>query len=618
MGEHNPHPSKIPYWRQVAQPGVVTQEIIDYPYDGLGTENDPYIVEWLPNDPRNPLLLSNTKKWFITMLVAMTTLAVALISSAYTGGGNQIMREFRVGTEVMTLGVSLFVLGFAIGPLLWAPLSELFGRQIIFFGTYMALTAFNAGAAGSQNIWTLIILRFFAGSFGSSPLTNAGGIIADMFSASERGLAMGMFSLAPFLGPVLGPIIGGFIGMNEGWRWVEGFLAIFSGVLWIFGSLLIPETYAPVLLRKRAVTLSKLSGKVYRSRIDIDQGRVTVREAFITALSRPWILLLREPIVLLLSIYLAIIYGTLYMLFGAFPFVYQLIRGWNEGVGGLAFLGILVGMLIAAVVNFIDNNSRYLPIARKHHGFAPPEARLPPSIIGGIAIPIGLFWFAWTNDPSIHWLASIAAGVPFGFGMVLVFLGVMSYLIDAYTIYAASVLAASSVLRSLFGAAFPLFTRYMYEDLGIHWASSIPAFLALACVPFPFLFYKYGGSIRKKCRFAAEAEEFMHRFQQGHSQQKASSIQGEEAEGSAETTGDEAEKSRPLGNARETGGDDGYFAQPTRSLSRQATHRTHRTHRAGSVGSQVASEYEGNPFDIDRVNTRTSVMSGRRVSTSKR
>ncbi|KAI1957886.1 MFS siderochrome iron transporter 1 [Ophidiomyces ophidiicola] len=212
MGEHNPHPSKIPYWRQVAQPGVVTQEIIDYPYDGLGTENDPYIVEWLPNDPRNPLLFSNTKKWFITMLVAMTTLAVALISSAYTGGGNQIMREFRVGPEVMTLGVSLFVLGFAIGPLLWAPLSELFGRQIIFFGTYMALTAFNAGAAGSQNIWTLIILRFFAGSFGSSPLTNAGGIIADMFSASERGLAMGMFSIAPFLGPVLGPIIGGFIG----------------------------------------------------------------------------------------------------------------------------------------------------------------------------------------------------------------------------------------------------------------------------------------------------------------------------------------------------------------------------------------------------------------------
>ncbi|EAS28603.1 multidrug resistance protein [Coccidioides immitis RS] len=632
MGDESPRPSKIPYWRQVIEPGAVTQEVIDYPYKGSGTEDDPFVVEWIPNDPRNPLQFSTIKKWSITMLVAMATLAVALISSAYTGGGNQIMAEFNVSSEVMILGVSLFVLGFAIGPLIWAPMSELYGRQLLFFGTYMALTAFNAGAAGSQNIWTLIILRFFAGSFGSSPLTNAGGIIADMFSASQRGLAMGMFSIAPFLGPVLGPIIGGFLGMNAGWRWVEGFLAIFSGVLWIIGTLLVPETYAPVLLRKRANTLSKLSGKVYRSRIDIDQGRVTVSEAFATALSRPWILLFREPIVFLLSLYLAIVYGTLYMLFGAFPFVYQLIRGWNEGIGGLAFLGVLVGMLIAAALNIFDNNRRYIPLAKKHHGFAPPEARLPPSMIGGIAIPIGLFWFAWTNYPSIHWLASIAAGVPFGFGMVLVFLGVMNYLIDSYTIYAASVLAANSVLRSLFGAAFPLFTRYMYEDLGIHWASSIPAFLALACVPFPFLLFKYGATIRKKCKFAADAEAFMRRLQESSLQQTEEALkkaeeeeeekeeeEEEEEEASREFGLKEDEKAGQPGSADEGAGQRDYVLEPIRSISRQQTHRTHRTHRTGSIASRLSetfSEYEGNPFDIDRVNTRTSVTSARRTSMS--
>ena len=135
-------------------------------------------------------------------------------------------------------------------------------------------------------------------------------------------------------------------------------------------------------------------------------------------------------------------------------------------------------------------------------------------MIGSVCIPIGLFIFAWTNYPSIHWIVSIIFTAPFGFGMVLVFLSIMNYLIDSYTIYAASVLAANSVLRSTFGAIFPLFTTYMYDNLGIHWASTIPAFLALACVPFPFLFYKYGPVIRKKCRYAREAAEVMAKIKQ--------------------------------------------------------------------------------------------------------
>lgn len=392
-------------------------------------------------------------------------------------------------------------------------MSELYGRQVLFIGTYGALTAFNAGAAGSQNIQTLLILRFFAGAFGSSPLTNAGGVIADIFPASQRGLAMSVFSAAPFMGPTIGPIVGGFVGEAVGWRWVEGVMAIFTGAVWIIGSLLIPETYPPVLLRKRAAALSKITGKVYRSKMEVDAGaRPSVGQAFRTALSRPWILLLREPIVLLLSIYMAIIYGTLYMMFSGFPVVYQQQRGWSEGIGGLAFIGVAIGML-AAVIYTIPDNHRYNRVATaaeaKGAVGAPPEARLPPCLVGCICLPVGLFWFAWTNSPSIHWIVSVIGTAPFGFGMVLVFLSISNYLIDSYTMYAASVLAANSVLRSLFGAAFPLFTSYMYQNLGIHWASSVPAFLALACVPFPFLFYKYGAAIRRRCKFAREAEDAM-------------------------------------------------------------------------------------------------------------
>lgn len=424
--------------------------------------------------------------------------------TVHPGGMREVTDGFSASTEVATLGVSLFVLGFAVGPLLWAPLSEMYGRQIIFAVTYGAFAIFNAGATGSKNIQTLLVLRFFAGAFGSSPLTNAGGHIADMFDASERGLAMGLFALAPFLGPTIGPIIGGYLGQSKGWIWIEAVMAIVAGWTWLLGLIFVPETYAPVLLRKRAETLSSLSGKVYRASTDRVKDN-SVRCAFTTSLLRPWVLLFKEPIVSVLSLYMAIIYGTLYMLFGAFPICFQGVRGWSEGTGGLAFLGVAGGMIFATVLVPFGNR-QFMRTAMEHGGTAPPEARLKPAMLGAIAIPIGLFWFAWTSDPSIHWILSVMAGAPFGFGMVMVFLAVTSYLIDAYTIFAASALAANSVLRSLFGFAFPLFTKRMYTDLGIRWASSVPAFLALACLPAPFIFYKYGRKIRTRCRYAIEAE----------------------------------------------------------------------------------------------------------------
>ena len=239
---------------------------------------------------------------------------------------------------MVTLGLSLFVLGFAVGPLLFAPLSELYGRQILFVSTYFALAAFNAGAAGAQNIQTLLVIRFLAGAFGSSPLTNAGGQIADMFGADLVGLAMSLFVAAPFVGPALGPIIGGFLAETVGWRWVEGFLAIFTGAMWLLGTLVIPETYAPTLLKKRAQKLSCISGKVYKSKLEMEKGAADVKKVFARSLGRPWVLLFFEPIVLLLAIYMAIVYGTLYMFFAAFPIVYQEQRGWSEGMSAMTSL----------------------------------------------------------------------------------------------------------------------------------------------------------------------------------------------------------------------------------------------------------------------------------------
>lgn len=378
-----------------------------------------------------------------------------------------------------------------------------------------------------------------------------------------------------------------------------GFLGAFSGVVWIIGSLFIPETYAPVLLRRRAEKLSKLSGKIYRSKLEVDQGKVSLKESFKVALSRPWLLLFREPIVFLLSLYMAIVYGTLYMLFAAYPIVFEGVRGWNQGVGSLPFLGIMVGMLMAVVYSIWDNK-RYIRVQDENDGFAPPEARLAPCLIASISIPVGLFWFAWTNYPSVHWMAPIAAGVPFGFGMVLVFLGIMNYLIDAYTIFAASVLAANSVLRSCFGAAFPLFTTYMYQDLGIHWASSIPAFLAVACVPFPFLFYKYGPKIRKSCKYAAQSDAFMRKLQE--SQQQPESDQEEKQDEAFDRTEAPVPEPHVSDDSSSEESNVGRLGRLPSMPSMQQI-RSHASSR--TAGSRKAT-YDGNPYDIDRVNTRES------------
>ncbi|KAF5019984.1 hypothetical protein F66182_7997 [Fusarium sp. NRRL 66182] len=530
---------KVSHFSLIFDQAGITDAVLNYNYVGNGTTESPHLVEFLPNDPRNAMNFSQSKKWLITILQAIATLAVAFVSTAYSGGLTSILVDFHVSTVVVILGISMFVLGFAIGPLFWAPLSELYGRQIPFFISYMSLTAFSAAAAGAPTMAALIVLRFLGGTFGSSPLTNAGGVITDCFDQRERGLATALFALAPFLGPTIGPIAGGFLGEYEGWRWVEGMMAIFTGVVWIVNSLLVPETYTPYILRRRAAALSKRTGKIYVSKIDAGRPHATIATEFKVALLRPWILLFKEPIVLLTSIYLAVIYGTLYLCFAAFPIVFQQGRGWSPGIGGLAFIGIAVGMLFAIAGTVLDQK-RYIRAAEAAGGNAPPEARLPPTLVGSILIPVGLFWFAWTNGPDVHWIVCIIGSAFFSAGLVVVFLSLLNYLVDSYVIFAASVLAANSVLRSLFGAAFPLFTTYMYDDLGIHWASSIPAFLAVACIPFPFLFYKYGETIRMKCEFAAEAASVLERMRT-----KNEVITEDQAVAEAQ----EAEKERRVSNA---------------------------------------------------------------------
>lgn len=336
-------------------------------------------------------------------VAAVATMAVALSSSAYAGGVPSIIKEFGASRELLIAGVSLFVVGFAFGPLMWAPLSEIFGRRIIFIISYSFLTLWQGVTCASQNVESILVFRFLAGFFGSSPLANAGGTISDVLDANQRGLGMALFAAAPFLGPSLGPITGGFLGESAGWRWVEGYLAILSGVLTLLILFFQAETYAPYLLRQRAALLSQVTGDVYRFRSDAAKP-LEVKALLKSSLIRPWKFLFLEPIVIIMTIYTALIYGVLYLNFAAYPIVFQEGKGWSTGIGGLAFLGILVGTVISVIISVFYINPQYVKTAKKRGGRALPEDRLPPAIWGGIFIVIGLAGFAATDGPNVHWM----------------------------------------------------------------------------------------------------------------------------------------------------------------------------------------------------------------------
>ncbi len=243
-----------------------------------------------------------------------------------------------------------------------------------------------------------------------------------------------------------GPIAGGFLGEQpQGWRWILGLNAILGGVVCLATTLTTPETYGPVILRHRAKALSRrttTTGSVYVSRIDAGGGgqpprRTSLSQELSVSFTRPWILLFREPIVLLTSLYISIVYGTLYMFFAGFPIVFQEARGWSQGSAGLPFVGVAVGVCLATLAAGVDNK-RYVRLcaaaAAEGHPVE-PEARLRTAMVGSVILPVGLFLFAWTTYPSVHWIVPVIGAMLFSCGLVMVFISLMSYLIDSCTFF---------------------------------------------------------------------------------------------------------------------------------------------------------------------------------------
>ncbi|CAI7673691.1 unnamed protein product [Penicillium manginii] len=462
---------------------------------------DPYLVEWDgPNDPELPMNYPFWKKTLITCIFSTLTTWVTFSSSVFSTASGVTSQEFHVSVEVTTLGTSLTVLGFAIGPQIWGPLSELYGRLRPLYIGYAIFIIFQIPVAVAENLETLMLARFLSGFFGTSALAIIPGALADFWGPVERAIAISLFSAATFVGPIFGPIVGGFIVESHlGWRWTAWITMIPASFFGIIAFLVLPETYHPVILQRRASHLRKSTGIwAYRSRLD--EKTPTFSEILTKYIFRPMQMLFLEPILVCMTIYISLIYGILYLFFVAYPIAFRQVRGWNnEGIASLPFLGILVGVLLGCLVVTVATRLWYAPKVR--NGSVVPEDRLPPMIVAAFLLPIGLFWFGWTSNPSISWVPQAIAGAPIGMGILMIWMQGLNYLIDVYLIVANSAISANTLIRSAVGAAFPLFGTYMYNRLGVDWATSLLGFLSIAMIPIPVVFYFYGAKIRRLSRF---------------------------------------------------------------------------------------------------------------------
>lgn len=472
------------------------------PYPPPLPDQEEYVVEF--DGPHDPLHAQNwplRKKLLTAAMLAYTTMTSSFASSIFSAATGFVALEYHVGAEVGLLGTTFYVLGFAFGPSLWAPFSELKGRRLPIIIGMFGFTVFSIGCGTGKDLQTVLICRFFSGFFGACPLAVVAAVFSDMFDNKTRGIAITIFSMTVFTGPLLAPFIGGFMLAKLSWRWTEYLVTIMGGVAFLLDLFFLEETYPPVILVSKAEDLRRRT-KNWGIHAKQEEIEVDLRELVSKNFTRPLRLLFTEPIILLLSIYMSFIYGLLYLFLTAYPLVFQGVHHFSPGISGLTFFGMITGQLLAGA-SVIAQQPWYNRKLAANNGIPVPEWRLPSMMVGGVLFAIGVFWFGWTGyREDIHWIAPTLSGVFTGFGLMAIFLQALNYLVDAYLMFAASAIAGNTFMRSLAGAGFPLFARQMFDGMKIQYASTLLGAVALVLAPIPFIFYFYGAKIRGRSAIA--------------------------------------------------------------------------------------------------------------------
>ncbi|KAF2466389.1 MFS general substrate transporter [Lindgomyces ingoldianus] len=472
---------------------------------GSGQQAPPRrIIRFEDGDSAQPNNWNQGKKIYALSTAILTVMNSTVSSSLAAGATTQISHHFHNTNEYqLILPTSIFLVGYTCGPLIWGPLSESYGRKWTKIVAFALFTIFSIASALSPNFTALILFRLFTGIGGSAAISIVGGICADIYhDPRSRGIIqvhMAIFMAATTFGPILGPPISGF-SAPVSWSWPFWIGAIFAGASWPV-VLCFPETYAPIILKHRARRLRKETGDMSIV-APIELEKTDFHHIMVVVLTRPLRMICFEPLVLFTCLYLSYAYAIFYIFFQSYPIIFIQIYSFNPGEEGLAFLPIGIGALISAALYLLWDKILFRAQTLSRPWSQSEEMRrLPLACIAGPFFVLSLFWAGWTAKQEIHWIVPVLAGIPFGIGYLCLFMALLNYLVDAYEIFAASAMAAASFSRSSFGAVLPFAAKPMYRTLGVPWACSLLGFFSLAMCAIPFVFIRFGTSLRKKSKF---------------------------------------------------------------------------------------------------------------------
>ncbi|OAG38741.1 hypothetical protein AYO21_07094 [Fonsecaea monophora] len=467
------------------------------------SDTDANVVDWEGiDDAENPLNWSARRKTANIMLLSYMTFLTPFASSMFAPCVPQVMKDFNVdNVEMASLVVSIYVLGYAFGPLVIAPLSEVYGRKALYLSTSLLFLVFTLGCGWSTNIHMLAAFRFLAGTAGSCPITVGSGTIADTFKQEHRGRIMGLWQSSVLFGPSLGPVLGSWIADSWSWRWDFYVLAICTAVYILLAVPFQDETYPVLLLERKADRIRAETGNEQLRSILATSAK-SPRELLVMSITRPLKLLCGSLVVFSSSLYVAVGYGYMYLIFATITRVFLDQYGFDKRSVGLVFLGVGLGQFISLGL-FSATSDRLLRklAAARGGGEMKPEYRLPLLWPGAVLIPAGLLVYGWSVVYKLHPLVPIVGTGLLGAGTLWTFLPIGIYLVDAFTVYAASATAATTVLRSILGAVVPLIGARLYESLGLGWGNTLLAGVSVALTPLIWVLIRYGETLRNSPRF---------------------------------------------------------------------------------------------------------------------
>ncbi|KAK9471052.1 major facilitator superfamily domain-containing protein [Dipodascopsis tothii] len=467
-------------------------------------EKPSFIVNWDgQDDPVCPLNWPFKKKAYTTMVYAFCTFGPQYSSSVFGEASTDVMRVFGVSYEVSVIAITLFLLGVGLGPMLFAPVSEVFGRKIGVLIPFFISAFFAFGCGAALNVETVMLMRFFQGLFGGAPVSNSGGVLGDIWSPDARAIALVAYAFVVACGPTVSPIIGAALTSSgpEGWRWTSYLMGIYTIVMTFVAVFTVDETYHPVILTRKAQKLRKTTGN-WQYHSEHEEQEFTFTEISKKHLIRPFRMLF-TPIVAAICGYGSFCFGILYLSVTAVPIVFSEERGWGRVPAALPSSAMAIGIMIGGGMNIMASR-RYSRILKSRGGKALPEERLVVMRIGCFLLPIGLFIFGWTSSSKFPWIAPCIGLALLSCGFFTIFQGCLNYLVDAFLKYSASAIAATTFTRSVLAAAFPLFGRIMFHNLTVAWGASLLGFVAIAMIPIPFIYYRYGEYLRSKNSYTAQ------------------------------------------------------------------------------------------------------------------